>query len=68
MDVREMDDFEPGTFDAVIDKGTFDSLVCGDGSKTNSEQMLKEIHRVLSPTGVYICVSNGLKEYRLHYF
>jgi ubiquinone/menaquinone biosynthesis C-methylase UbiE len=68
MDVRSMTTFDDSSFDAVIDKGTFDSIVCGDGSSTNAEQMLDEIHRVLSPTGVYICISNGLKEYRLHYF
>jgi ubiquinone/menaquinone biosynthesis C-methylase UbiE len=30
--------------------------------------MLSEIHRVLSPNGVYICVSYGVKENRQKYF
>lgn len=60
--------FEDGTFDAVIDKGTFDSILCGDGSGPNAEQALNEIHRVLSPNGVYICVSYGVKESRMSYF
>jgi ubiquinone/menaquinone biosynthesis C-methylase UbiE len=68
MDVRSMTNFEDGTFDAVIDKGTFDSILCGDGSGPNAEQTLNEIHRVLSPNGVYICVSYGVKESRLAYF
>ena len=29
--------FEAGTFDAVIDKGTLDSILCGDGSGPNAE-------------------------------
>jgi len=67
MDVRSLQ-FEDGIFDAVIDKGTFDSILCGDGSGPNAEQMLNEIHRVLSPNGVYICISYGTKDSRLAYF
>jgi ubiquinone/menaquinone biosynthesis C-methylase UbiE len=52
----------------VIDKGTFDSILCGDGSGPNSEQMLSEVYRVLSPTGVYICISYGIPEQRNAYF
>ena len=61
MDVRQMSpQIADETFDAVIDKGTFDSILCGDGSGPNAEQMLNEIHRVLSPNGVYICISYGV--------
>ena len=67
MDVRSLQ-FEDGIFDAVIDKGTFDSILCGDGSGPNAEQMLNEVHRVLSPNGVYICISYGTKDSRLSYF
>jgi len=69
MDVRQMSpSIADETFDAVIDKGTFDSILCGDGSGPNAEQMLNEIHRVLSPNGVYICISYGVKETRMPYF
>jgi ubiquinone/menaquinone biosynthesis C-methylase UbiE len=69
MDVRQMNpSIADETFDAVIDKGTFDSILCGDGSGPNAEQMLNEIHRVLSPNGVYICISYGVKETRMPYF
>ena len=67
MDVRSLQ-FDEGTFDCVIDKGTFDSILCGDGSGPNSEQMLSEIYRVLSPNGVYICISYGVPDQREHYF
>lgn len=30
--------------------------------------MLSEIHRVLSPNGIYICISYGTKESRINYF
>ena len=67
MDVRSLQ-FEQGTFDWVIDKGTFDSILCGDGSGPNSEQTLNEIYRVLSPTGVYVCISYGVPDQRENYF
>ena len=66
MDARSLQ-YEDGTFDAVVDKGTFDSILCGDGSGPNAEQMLNEIYRVLSPNGVYICISYGLPDQRLGY-
>ena len=53
MDVRNLQ-FKDGTFDVVIDKALLDAMVCGDGAKGNSESMLKEIYRVLSPTGTSI--------------
>ena len=67
MDVRSLM-FEEGTFDCVIDKGTFDSVLCGDGSGPNSDQTLNEIYRVLSPSGVFICISYGIPEQRESYF
>ena len=67
MDCRSLQ-YEDGIFDAVIDKGTLDSILCGDGSGPNAELMLSEIYRVLSPTGVYICITYGLPDQRLGYF
>lgn len=36
MDVRQMNSFDNGSFDAVIDKGTLDSILCGDSSGPNA--------------------------------
>lgn len=68
MDVRAMQALEKGSFDCVIDKGTFDSILCGEGSDTNAEKTLSEIYRVLAPTGVYVCISYGIPEQRESYF
>lgn len=67
MDVRQLQ-YENGVFDCVIDKATFDSILCGELADTNAHQMLTEIHRVLKPNGVFICVSNGIRETREPYF
>ena len=58
MDVRAID-FPENSFDAIIDKGTFDSVICGEGSNTNANKMLSEIYRVLSANGVYIMITFG---------
>ncbi|KAK1407967.1 hypothetical protein QVD17_39595 [Tagetes erecta] len=66
MDVRDMKAFEAGSFDAVIDKGTLDSLLCGHNSKPNAAKMLEEVERVLKKEGVYILITYGIPAYRLH--
>ena len=58
MDVRALA-YEDGCFDVVLDKGTLDSILCGDGSQPSALQMLREINRVLTAKGFYICVSYG---------
>ncbi|KAK9075625.1 hypothetical protein SSX86_003951 [Deinandra increscens subsp. villosa] len=66
MDVRDMKAFEAGSFNAVIDKGTLDSLLCGHNSKPNAAKMLEEVERVLKKGGVYILITYGIPAYRLH--
>ena len=62
-------EFEDGLFDCVIDKGTFDTVLCGDGSDRNSEKFLGEVYRILKPQkSVYICVSYGFPEEREFFF
>ncbi|XP_010555152.1 PREDICTED: methyltransferase-like protein 13 isoform X2 [Tarenaya hassleriana] len=66
MDVRNMSAFQAASFDAVIDKGTLDSILCGNNSRQNSTQMLEEVWRVLKDKGVYILITYGAPVYRLH--
>lgn len=65
MDVRDMSSFQTGSFDAVIDKGTLDSILCGSNSRQNSNMMLEEVGRVLKDNGIYILITYGAPSYRL---
>ena len=66
-----MQQFEDAKFDIVIDKACMDVLVCygsGDQSKEkNISRMLSEIHRVLTPTGTYFCISQQKEAQRKQY-
>ncbi|RZC89193.1 hypothetical protein C5167_030882 [Papaver somniferum] len=74
MDVRDMSGFESGSIDAVLDKGTVDSIMCGHNSQDNESKMLEESPyiisvnatvRVLKDNGVYILITYGAPAYRL---
>ncbi|GAU39098.1 hypothetical protein TSUD_320730 [Trifolium subterraneum] len=65
MDVRDMGAFESESFGSVVDKGTLDSILCGNNSRQNATRMLEEIWRVLKNKGVYILVTYGAPQYRL---
>lgn len=67
MDARDMSAFKDGIFDYVIDKSVLDSISCGPNPTSITEQMLSEIHRVLRPTGAYICISHGEENIRKKY-
>ncbi|CAH0479519.1 unnamed protein product [Peronospora belbahrii] len=60
-------DFANETYDAVVDKGTLDSILCGESSTANVSKMCQEIYRVLRPNGVYFVVSYGIPDNRLGY-
>ncbi|EQC30360.1 hypothetical protein SDRG_11937 [Saprolegnia diclina VS20] len=59
MDVRDMAAFPSESFDAVIDKGVLDSVVCGVANSAGASQMMNEIHRVLTADGACFVFSNG---------
>lgn len=46
--------YENGTLDPILEKGTFDFILRGDGSDPNADQIQAEIYRMLSP--IYICI------------
>ncbi|XP_059311655.1 uncharacterized protein LOC132063214 isoform X1 [Lycium ferocissimum] len=59
MDVRDMSFFPDESFDAVIDKGTLDSLMCGTNAPICAAQMLGEVSRLLKNGGVYMLITYG---------
>ena len=59
--------YPDASFDAVVDKATLDSILCGENSTANSGRYVKEVARVLKPGGVFIIVSFGAPENRLSY-
>jgi len=67
MDVTNMRTFEDASFDVVFDKGTLDAILCGDDSMNVAHRMLREIHRVLKPGGVFIDVTYGTPATRMHH-
>ncbi|KAF2075464.1 hypothetical protein CYY_003245 [Polysphondylium violaceum] len=60
--------FQDNTFDIVLDKGTFDTIMCGDNSQENALIMCQEINRVLKPGGKYIIISYGAPKDRESHF
>lgn len=57
MDVKDMHIFGDEEFDAVIDKGCLDCILCASESSNNSKLALGEIARVLKPGGKFLSVS-----------
>lgn len=66
MDMCELS-YEDESIDAVVDKGTLDSLLCGENSDAQVKAMLDEVARTLKAGGVYFVVSYGWPETRLSY-
>lgn len=55
------------SFDAIIDKGLLDSILCGQCGAIDTQVYIIEIERLLKDTGVFICVSHGNPDERLHF-
>lgn len=60
-------DLPESSFDAIIDKALFDSLLCTQTSSITIAQYLFEVERLLTDTGIFIIISYGNPEQRLHY-
>jgi hypothetical protein len=44
-DCRDMPQYGDGAFAAVVDKGTLDALLCGEGAETDAPAMVSNCHR-----------------------
>jgi|EP00769_Ergobibamus_cyprinoides_P004590 SAM-dependent methyltransferase len=49
--------YPPASFDVVVDKGTLDSLLCGDDSRARVHKFMQNVARVLAPAGKFLAVS-----------
>ena len=66
-DVLDMKEFESGSFNTILDKGTLDCILCGDNSVPNAAKMMAEIHRLLAPGGHYMVITYGDPDVRKKY-
>ncbi|KAL1528000.1 hypothetical protein AB1Y20_009371 [Prymnesium parvum] len=64
MDARAME-FEDSSFNAIIDKATLDSILCGEGGAQSGARLLAEVARVLKPGGFFFLLSNAPPKQRL---
>lgn len=67
-DCRSMPQYKDSSFDAVIDKGTMDAILCGDQSVENCRRLFAECSRVIRPGGTMISITYGDPLSRLFYF
>jgi len=67
MDVTDLAAFDDDSFGSVIDKGTLDAILCGEGSAENADKMCSEISRILRPGGVFCLITYGSPKTRLPY-
>ena len=69
MNITEpLEILDSDSFTCIVDKGTFDCVVCSEQYLKKTKQMLENIHRILAPGGCYLCVSYGKPETRMGYF
>ena len=59
MDCTDLSAFRDGEFDVVLDKGTFDAIMCGNGSADLIDKAMAENYRVLKNGGRFIVITFG---------
>ncbi|KAH8043724.1 methyltransferase [Aureococcus anophagefferens] len=57
--------FNDKIFDVVVDKALLDALYCSEVPGKQTHKYLQEMDRILTPEGLFFCVSFGLPENRL---
>ena len=55
------------TYDGVVDKALFDSIICSDGGELHVTQYIAELERMTKDNGVFIIISHGKPEERLKF-
>lgn len=63
-----MKEFQIEEFGIIIDKGTLDSILCGENASPVADKMINEVYRILDANGVFICISYGNEDTRKSYF
>lgn len=63
--VFDLSKYQDDTFDAVFDKGTFDSLMSAGITVLQISQFLTGVSRILQPNGVFVLISYGTPSSRL---
>ena len=58
-DVLDMKDFQSGSFNTILDKGTLDCILYGDNSIPNAAKMMAEMYRLLAPDELYMVITYG---------
>lgn len=66
MDACKME-FPDECFNAVIDKALLDTLVTGGHAFPRVRDMLSEVYRILTPGGMFFCISHAGPSTRLPY-
>ena len=56
-DVLDMKDFQSGSFNTILDKGTLDCILYGDNSIPNAAKMTAEMYWLLAPGGHYMVIT-----------
>ena len=65
--IFDMKEFESGSFNTILDKGTLDCILCGDNSVPNAAKMMSEMFRLLAPGGHYMVITYGDPDVRKKY-
>ncbi|KAH7829367.1 putative Endothelin-converting enzyme 2 C (Ece2C) [Monocercomonoides exilis] len=68
MDATDMTTIDSESYDAVIEKGTLDCLICGQLDKSRAMKFLSEVHRILKMNGTFISVSFREPEIHSHFY
>ena len=63
-----MHNFKNGEFNVIIDKGTIDSILCGENSIPILDKMMRDVYRILDTNGVFISISFADEDHRKTFF